>query len=110
MLRLYWLPNPNFVGMGRRITLCTCSSMDAPILMDVRDQIPVAHFVFHWREQYYRRLAASLRAFEEHNKEIPIVAGFLQVHLRQDLGFRSYARASQLVAHRTGIVYVNSVI
>ena len=47
------------------------------MLMDVGDQIPVAHFVFHWREQYYRGLATSFRAFEEHNKEIPIVAGFL---------------------------------
>lgn len=35
--RLYRLPNPNFIGMGRRITLCTGSPMDTPILMDVGD-------------------------------------------------------------------------
>jgi hypothetical protein len=62
--------------MGWRITLGTCSAMDTPILMDVRDQIDVAGFVFHGREQYYRRLAASFRAFEEHNKETHIIGEF----------------------------------
>lgn len=60
--------------------------MDTPILMDVGDQIPVAHFVFHWREQYYRRLAGSFRALEKHNKEVQMIGEFHYLHVRQDVG------------------------
>ncbi|HEX2664091.1 MAG TPA: hypothetical protein VHM93_14755 [Candidatus Acidoferrum sp.] len=60
--------------------------MDTPMLMDVRDQIHVADSVFHWREQYHRRLAARFRAFEEHHKEIQMIGEFHYVHVRPDLG------------------------
>jgi hypothetical protein len=98
-LRLQLLPNTNFVRVGWRVTSCANGAVRTPVLTDVPHQLPVAHLLLHWSEQYHRRLAIWLRAFQKHDKDGEIVWEVGQIRFLKDFGVRLYARLRELAAH-----------